>query len=214
LNNKVLITGGTGYIGSRLIPELIKNNFDVTALVRKGSESKLPSSCKIVFGDALDNTTYEKYINGCDTFIHLIGVAHPGPFKKDKFNSIDLVSIQQAVPAAIKAGIKHFVYLSIAHSAPLMNDFINVRLKGEELLRKSGINSSFIRPWYVLGPEHYWPYLFLPFYKLFELIPATKEAALRLGLVKIDQIINCITSSVQNPSEGIKIYDVRDIKEF
>src|SRR5437867_1669258 len=98
MNNKVFITGGTGYLGSRIIPELIKNNFEVTALVRKGSESKLPDKCNIVFGNALDRSTYESNISPCETFIHLIGVAHPGPSKKEQFKSIDLVSIQQAVP--------------------------------------------------------------------------------------------------------------------
>jgi len=84
LNNKVFITGGTGYIGSRLIPELIKNNFEVTSLVREGSESKLPKGCKIVFGNALNKTTYENQIAPCEIFIHLIGVAHPGPGRKDQ----------------------------------------------------------------------------------------------------------------------------------
>ncbi|HMS66372.1 MAG TPA: NAD(P)H-binding protein [Ignavibacteria bacterium] len=214
MNNKIFITGGTGYIGNRLIPELIKNNFEVIALVRKGSESKLPEGCNVVFGNALDNSTYENYVSGCDTFIHLIGVAHPGPGKKQQFNSIDLVSIQQAVPAANNAGIKHFIYLSVAHPAPVMKEFIEMRIKGEELIRESGMNASFIRPWYVLGPGHYWPYLLIPFYKLFEFIPAAKTTALRLGLVKIDQIINCITYAVQNPPEGIYIYDVEKIKSF
>ena len=76
------------------------------------------------------------------------------------------------------------------------------------------MNASFIRPWYVIGPGHYWPYPFIPFYKLFEIIPKTKEAALRLGLVKIGQMINCITFVVKNPTEKIKIYDVKDIKRF
>lgn len=214
MNNKIFITGGTGYIGSRVIPELIKNNFDVNALVRKGSESKLPKECKVVFGNALDRNTYEEFVKGCDTFIHLIGVHHPGPGKKKEFQEIDLISIEQAVTSAVNAGVKHFIYLSVAHPAPVMKEFIEVRKKGEELILNSGLNASFIRPWYVLGPGHYWPYLFVPFYKLFELIPSTRDGALRLGLVKIKQILKCITYAVKNPAEAVKIYDVKSIKRF
>ncbi len=211
INNKVFITGGSGYIGSRLIPELIKNGFEIFALSRNGSEKKLPSGCNVISGDALNSSSYESTIPPCETFIHLVGVAHPGPGKKEQFKSIDLASIQQAVPSALKAGVKHFIYLSVAHPAPVMKDFIEVRMKGEELIRKSGMNATFIRPWYVLGPGHYWPYVFVPFYKLFEIIPSTKESTKRLGLVKIDQMVNCISYSVKNPANGIKIFNVNDI---
>ena len=139
-----------------MIPELLKNNFNINALVRKGSESKLPEGCNIIFGNALDKNTYEGNVKGCDTFIHLIGVHHPGPGKKEEFQKIDLVSFREAVPAAMNAGIKHFIYLSVAHPAPIMKDFIEVRIKGEDLIRQSGMNASFIRPWSVLGPGHYW----------------------------------------------------------
>lgn len=214
INNKVFITGGSGYIGSRLIPELIKNGFEIFALARNGSEKKLPSGCNVILGDALNSSSYESTIPPSETFIHLIGVAHPGPGKKEQFKSIDLASIQQAVPSALKAGVKHFIYLSVAHPAPVMKDFIEVRMKGEELIRQSGLNATFIRPWYVLGPGHYWPYVFVPFYKLFEMIHSTRESTKRLGLVKLDQMVNCVSYSVKNPANGIKIYNVNDILNF
>ncbi|MDZ4712470.1 MAG: NAD(P)H-binding protein [bacterium] len=214
MNNKVFITGSTGYIGSRVIPVLLENNFEINALIRKGSESKLPEGCNVIYGNALDGSSYEDHVKGCDTFIQLIGVHHPGPGKKNDFLDIDLFSIEQAVPAAVKAGVNYFIYLSVAHPAPAMKEYIDVRRKGEELIIRSGLNASFIRPWYVLGPGHYWPYAFIPFYKLFELIPSTRETALRLGLVKIGQMVRCITYAAENQPDFMRAYDVKDIKEF
>lgn len=213
-DNKIFITGGSGYIGSRLIPELLKNGFEISALARKSSGNKIPSGCNVISGDALISSSYENEIRPCETFIHLVGVPHPGPGKKEQFVSIDLVSVQQAVSAALKSGVKHFIYLSVAHPAPVMKDFIEVRMKGEELIRQSGMNATFIRPWYVLGPGHYWPYVFIPFYKLLEIIPSTRGSALRLGLVKLDQLINCIVYVVKDHQAGVKIFDVKDIKNF
>lgn len=214
LNKNIFVTGGTGYIGSRLIPMLSNNGFNVTALVRKKSMSVSRLNCSIITGDALNKNTYENYVAGCDTFIHLIGVSHPGPGKKSEFRKVDLVSIEQAVQAALNKNVKHFIYLSVAHPAPVMKDFIEVRLKGEELLRKSGMTCSFIRPWYVLGPGHYWPYLIIPLYKLFELFPQTKKTAQRLGLVKINQLLGCLIHAVKNPPESIAVYNVSDIRNF
>lgn len=214
LNKNVFITGGTGYIGSSLIPELERFNFTVTSLVRKGSESKLSGSGRIVTGSALDESSYSGFVRGCDTFIHLVGAKIPLTGMKDKFKSVDLVSVQEAVKSALKSDVKHFIYLSVAHPAPVMKDYINVRMKGEELLVHSGMNVSLIRPWYVLGPGHKWPYVLLPFYKLFEKIPFTKDAVKRLGLVKLNQLLSCIVYAVNNPPGGVRIYNTEDIKNF
>ena len=86
MNKNIFITGGTGYIGSRVIPLLVNAGFNVNALVRKGSEHKLPEGFTAITGNALDSSSYTEYVKGCDTFIHLIGVSHPGPGKEKEFN--------------------------------------------------------------------------------------------------------------------------------
>src|SRR3990172_11971685 len=100
LNNQVFITGATGYIGSRLIQILTANGFQVTALVRKGSESKIKSKCNLVLGTPLDSESFKNNIKPCDTFIQLVGVSHPSPAKAEEFKKIDLVSIQESGKAA------------------------------------------------------------------------------------------------------------------
>src|SRR4030095_7816954 len=93
----IFITGGTGYIGSRLIKAIQeKKNYSIRALVRKGSEHKLPSGCKIIYGDALKAETYKDQISPATTFVHLIGVPHPSPSKKALFKSVDAASIEKA----------------------------------------------------------------------------------------------------------------------
>ncbi len=214
VNNKIFITGATGYIGSRLASVLIEKDFEVSALVRHGSEHKLPTGCKIIIGDALNKETYRDKINGCETFIHLVGVSNPAPSRKKEFEEIDLVSVQEAVEAARNSKVKHFIYISVANPAPIMKDYVHVRLKGQALIRESGMYATFLQPWYVLGPGHRWPYVILPFYKILERIPRTRESASRLGLVRIDSMIYAILFAVRNPANGIRIMRVPQIKKF
>jgi uncharacterized protein YbjT (DUF2867 family) len=211
---KVFITGGTGYMGSRLIPLLVQRSHEVKALVRKGSETKLPAGTSPVVADPLRMDSYTEQVRGSDTFVHLIGVAHPSPAKAKDFREIDLPSVQVAVKAAVDAGIGHFIYLSVAQPAKMMQAFIAVRSEGERMIRESGMPATFVRPWYVLGPGHRWAYVLLPFYWVCERLPATRESARRLGLVTISQMLTTLVWAVENPPEGVRILDVRKIREL
>ena len=210
---QVFITGGTGYLGQRLIPELLKRGHHVRALVRPGSEAKLPVGCEAVLGNALEAESFTDKIQPADTFVHLVGVPRPSPAKAKQFREIVLVSIRASVPAAVKAGISHFVYLSVAQPAPVMKVYQEVRAEGERLIRESGLRATILRPWYVLGPGHLWPYLLLPFYKAMEIFPSTRESAQRLGLVTIDQMTAALLIAIETVGDGIRISDVPRIRQ-
>jgi len=210
----VCVTGGTGYIGSRLIPILAARGHQVTAIVRPESEKKIPRDVSIVAADPLKEDSYTGLIRGCDTFVHLIGVPHPSPAKAAQFRAIDLPSIQVAVKAAREAGIRHFIYLSVAQPASMMRAFIAVRAEGEMLIRATRMSATFVRPWYVLGPGHWWPYALVPFYWVAELLPATRDSARRLGLVTISQMLTALIWAVENPPDDVRILDVPKIRDL
>ncbi|MBI3941287.1 MAG: NAD(P)H-binding protein [Acidobacteria bacterium] len=209
---QVFITGATGYMGRGLIPLLLARGHSVRALARAGSEHKLPGGSQAVTGDALNQTTFSAQIAPCDTFVHLIGVPHPSPAKAEQFKRVDLVSIREAAAAAVRAQIRHFVYVSVAQPAPLMEAYIRVRAEGEVLIQKAGLNATILRPWYVLGPGHWWPRLLLPGYWALETFPSTRETARRLGLVKLDQMLRTLLYAVEHPCFGIRLLTVADIR--
>jgi uncharacterized protein YbjT (DUF2867 family) len=211
-SRRVFITGGTGYIGSALIPILLERGHRVRTLVRPGSKAKLPAACEVVSGNALDANTYRQLIRPADTFIHLIGVPHPSPAKAAEFRAIDLVSAREAISACAELGMPHFIYLSVAHPAPMMKDYIAVRVECELMIEERRLNSTIVRPWYVLGPGHRWPYLLLPFYKLCEWLPFTRDGALRLGLVTLEQLILALVEAVESPAQRTRVVGVPEIR--
>ena len=208
----VFITGGTGYLGRPLIERLIAKGHRVRAVVRPGSVNKLPAGCTQIQGNALDPTSYASSIRPADTFVQLVGVAHPSPSKASQFRAVDFVSASGAIQAAKEAAIRHFIYLSVAHPAPMMKPYIEVRTECEKLLIESGMNATILRPWYVLGPGHWWPYFLLPLYKICEQIPSTREGARRLGLVTHGQMVTALVHAVETPGRGTRIVEVPEIR--
>jgi uncharacterized protein YbjT (DUF2867 family) len=208
----IFLTGGTGYIGNRLADALVRRGHSVSALVRNGSEHKLPPGCTAVLGDALNHTTYVSHCATADTFVHLIGVAHPGPTKAEQFRSIDLASTREAVAAAMAVGIRQFVYVSVAHPAPVMKAYTAARAEAEALLRRSGLPATILRPWYVLGPGHRWPVVLLPLYWLGALLPMTREGARRLGLVTLAQMLQALVWAIEHPATALRVLEVPEIR--
>ena len=212
MQRKVFVAGATGYLGGHLIPVLLQREHEVYALARPGSEQKAPSGSVVIQGDALNETTYSKQIpSGC-TFVHLIGVPHPSPAKAELFRQIDLPAVQASVAAAVSAKVEHFVYLSVAHPAPVMKAYVAMRIAAEDTIRRAGLNATFLRPWYVLGPGHRWAYALLPMYWIFKRLPATRETAMRLDLVRLNEMIAALVEAVENPCNGIRIVDAQQIQ--
>jgi uncharacterized protein YbjT (DUF2867 family) len=187
---------------------LLERGFAVHALARPGAEAKLPTRAVKVVGSALDEATFTSSIPPGSTLVHLVGTPHPSPAKAAEFRRVDLVSIQASTRAASKAGVAHIVYVSVAHPAPIMHAYIAVRREGEALVAATGIPATILRPWYVLGPGHRWPYALVPIYAILRQVPATRAAALRLALVTHRAMVTALVHAVENPpAEGVRVLD-------
>ncbi|MDB5050849.1 MAG: NAD-dependent epimerase/dehydratase [Fibrobacteres bacterium] len=212
LGRKIFLTGGTGYLGSRLIPLLLVRGHEVTALARPGSEAKLSGSVRIVAGNALDSESLRESLSDCETWVQLIGTPHPAPWKARQFRAVDYRAVSASVQALKNSRIRHYVYLSVAQPAPVMRAYVQVRQEAETLLRQTDTPVTFIRPWYVIGPGHRWPLLLTPIYRILERIPATREGALRFGLVTVDQMLAAMVKTIEKPPASIQILDVPAIR--
>ena len=140
-----------------------------------------------------------------------MGVPHPSPAKARQFVEIDLRSALETFAAAKEAGVAHVVYVSVAQPAPVMLAYQAARGEAERALAASGLAHTIVRPWYVLGPGHRWPYALLPVYWLLERLPKTRDSAQRLGLVTLDQMVATLVAAVEAPAAS-RIVEVPEIR--
>lgn len=207
----VFISGATGYLGSRLIPLLTGRGHRVKALVRPGKT--VPGGCEVVEGDALSAASFSRHVAGCDTLVHLTGTPKPAPWKEREFRAVDLPSLIASAEAAREAGtIRHFIYVSVAQPAPVMKAYQRVRSEAERHLASCGLSRTILRPWYVLGPGHWWPLALQPIYAIAERLSSTRESAIRLGLVTVAQMVTALTQAVEEPVHGCRIVETGEIR--
>ena len=180
--------------------------------MRPSSAPKLARGAQPILGDALNAFTFAHHLGDSDTFIQLVGVPHPSPSKAEEFRSIDLVSVRESVRAVAGSTVRHFIYLSVAQPAPAMKAYVAVRAEGERLIRELDIPATFVRPWYVLGPGHWWPYAILPLYWIWGAFPSQRDTAQRLYPVKLAQVVSAIVDSVENPPADVRIIDAPEMR--
>jgi uncharacterized protein YbjT (DUF2867 family) len=211
-NHCVFVTGATGYVGHALVARLTERGHGVRALARPESVASLPAVATPIVGDALNARSYASAVAPADTLVHLVGTPHPNPRKAREFRAVDLASIREAAHAAKRARIAHIVYVSVAQPAPVMRAYVEVRREGEAIVRATNIPATILRPWYVLGPGHRWPILLAPLYTLFELLPATRDSARRLGLVSLAQMVCALVHAVEHRPPRVRICEVPEIR--
>ncbi|MDJ0712939.1 MAG: NAD-dependent epimerase/dehydratase family protein [Prochloraceae cyanobacterium] len=172
----VLITGATGFIGTHLVPALHQQGWQITAAVRN-NYSRLPSTpIKTVQVGEIDGKTNwtEALAGGVEKVIHLAARAHiiedNAPSPEAEFLRVNTEGTANLVKQSIKAGVKHFVFVSsIGAMATSSDRILNEKspcqpdtpygwskLKAEleltNLARDSNMTWTIIRPTLVYGP--------------------------------------------------------------
>jgi hypothetical protein len=95
-----------------------------------------------------------------------------------------------------------------------MRAYVDARAKGEAAIVDARLTATMLRPWYVVGPGHWWPIALKPIYWLAERLPATRESARRMGLVTLAQMVAALVQAVERPpaTGTVRIVDVPGIR--
>jgi uncharacterized protein YbjT (DUF2867 family) len=146
--------------------------------------------------------------------VHLVGTPHPNSYKAAEYERVDLASVRASVAAAKRKAVAHLVYVSVAHPAPAMHAYVAARVAGEAAIVDAGLTATILRPWYVLGPGHWWPAMLLPLYGVGHLLPWTRAASRRLGLVTLVEMARALLLAVESrpPSGTQRIVEVPEIR--
>lgn len=147
--NKVFVTGGTSFVGQRVVAELVEAGADVTVLVRPDNEAKLGAlrrHVRLVSGDVWNPASLKGRSRGHGVVIHLVGSIRAQPERGLTFQQLNLVSARHVIGMAASDGASHFMLLSAAVNPPgVPADYLRSKREAEAYLRESGLRWTVVR---------------------------------------------------------------------
>ena len=148
---KILVTGATGYIGGRLVPELLARGYKLRVMVREASpehKERWPDA-EIIIADALDLDSLKKAMDGIHTAYYLI---HSLLFGRQKFESMEIQAANNFRKAAEEKGIKRIIYLGgLGNIKTSLSAHLRSRMKVANVLRTGRVPATILRAAIIIG---------------------------------------------------------------
>src|SRR5207302_1688923 len=112
---KVLVTGGSGTIGSYVLRELLRSGHSLKCYCR--ATAPLAEGAEFIAGDIMDLERLAKACRGCDAIVHLAAVPGPRRASPEQLMSINVIGTVHVLESAIQHGIRKVVFASSGAAA-------------------------------------------------------------------------------------------------
>jgi len=145
---KIAVTGGTGFVGARLVAALQRGGHQVRALTRRSQDDS--EGLTWVAGSLEDADSLARLAEGTDTLIHVAGVINAD---EAGFEAGNVLGTAAVLVAAEAQGVPRFIHVSsLAAREPQLSRYGASKARSEDLVRESGLNFAIVRPPAVYGP--------------------------------------------------------------
>ena len=150
---KIALFGGTGFIGTYLIEELLRMGHIPKVLVRPGSERKLlhQNKCDIVTGTISDIDAVRDTISKTDGVIYNIGIIREFPRKKITFEEVHFKGARACMDLALELGVERFILMSANGVKQNGTDYQKTKFLSEQYLKETDLEWTVFRPSLVFG---------------------------------------------------------------
>jgi uncharacterized protein YbjT (DUF2867 family) len=153
----LLVTGGTGFVGPKVVHALREREMPVRCLVRKPSATAAQSlaawGCELIQGDVIDSASLTRAVAGCDVVVHLVAIRQGS---QEKFNRVMEQATRDLVAASKDAGVRRFVLMSALGTSEETKDLVpyyHAKWDMEQTVKGSGLEHVIFRPTFIFGRD-------------------------------------------------------------
>jgi len=205
---RILVTGATGYIGGRLVPELLARGYRVRVMVRAASQEHLERwpDAEIVVADAHDMGDLSRAMKGCSTAYFLIHSLLLGP---ENFESADLRTASNFRKAAEEQGVQRIIYLgALGDARTSLSPHLRSRIRVSQELQAGAVPATILRAAVVIGSGSASYELLHHIIKNSPVILLPPWAKTRCQAVGIRDVIKTLVGVLELPETAGKSFDI------
>jgi NADH dehydrogenase len=207
---KVLVTGGTGFVGPKVVNELVDSAHWVRVLERRpGNWKRAGLRChEAAEGDVTDAESLRRAVAGCDAVVHLVAIIAGRP--RD-FERVMEEGTRNLVAAAQEARIGRFVLMSALGTSEETKDLVpyyHAKWTMEQDLKASGLEHVIFRPSFIFGRDGGALQQFRRIARLAPVTPIVGPGTQRLQPIWVDDVAAYFAASLEKPQAANRTFEL------
>jgi uncharacterized protein YbjT (DUF2867 family) len=207
---KVLVTGGTGFVGTHIVNRLLQRGHEVAVLARNPAKTRnrFNRPVETVVGDVLDPASLSAAMTGRDAVVHLVGIIHD--VKGPGFDRMHREATENVIAAARGAGVRRLLHMSaMGTSEDAPSEYWRTKAAGEKAVRASGLDWTVFRPSIIFGPGDGFVSLLAPIVRLNPgFIPVIGSGQTRFQPVSVYDVARVYADALEKPETRGQAYEV------
>jgi NADH dehydrogenase len=207
---KVLVTGGTGFVGSAVVRAIREAGHDVRALSRteKSAGTADALGAQPFLGDMTEAASLPPAVEGVDAVVHLVAIRQGKP---EDFQRIMVEGTRSLLDSARAAGVKRFVLMSALGVTDETKDevpYYGAKWEQERMLRESGFEHVIFRPSFVFSRDGGILTTFRKLAKLAPVTPIIGSGEQRIQPIWIDDVGAYFARSLEEPAAANRTFEI------
>jgi NADH dehydrogenase len=215
--NRVLVLGGTGYVGRAVCERLVESHGGEGRIVvptrrlAHGQAVQALPTLELVQANVHDDAQLARLMTGVDAVINLVAILHGS---QAEFQRVHVELPRRLAQACRNAGVRRLVHVSalgVGPGAPSM--YLRSKTEGEAVLQAAGLELTILRPSVIFGAEDRFLNLFAAMQGVFPFIPLAGSGA-RFQPVWVEDVASAIVRALDRPETIGRVYECAGPREY
>ena len=206
----ILVNGGTGFVGSRIVHALRAENREVRCLVRHPERAGQLRAwgCELVPGDMTDADSLRRAVEGCAAVVHLVAIIQGKP---EEFDRVMTQGTAELVAAAEQAGVGRFVLMSALGTSEATREltpYYRAKWAMEQTVEGSSLAHTIFRPSFVFGRDGGVLPTFVRLVRYSPVTPIVGSGTQRIQPIWVDDVAAHYAKSIDLPEAAGRTFEI------